>query len=163
MKLFIILMSLSTLGFGVAAAVLYTLERNYGETLLVEKRALERFQQDARNPDNKQYHTKGKTQEGTAGRELPEYLSQCARLSAITGNIEGIDAKTEPKSGYFETRSTYRLKGIAISDLVRFLARVEGGKDDVHLKRLVLSRFDYTVDVPTCSAQADFYVFSEKE
>ena len=163
MKLFIIVMSLSTLGFGIAAIVLYTLEQSYGQTLLIEKRAFDTFQREVRNPENKPYHGKLKTEAGTTtGRDLPEYLNRWARLAGIPDNtIKGTQNKTDPKGGYFET--TYTLKGVALPDLVRFLAQVEGNKDDVFLKSLTLSTFDYTGDVPACSAQAVFYVFSEKE
>jgi hypothetical protein len=162
MKLFIILMSFSTLGFGVAASVLHILERRYEETLRIEKGAFERLQRETHDPDNKQYHRSTKAQAGTTGRELPEYLSACARLAGITGNIEGTDNKTERRRDYFESRATYRLKGITLPDLVRFLARVEG-KGDIYLKSLHISKIDYGSDPRTCNAQAMFYVFSEKE
>jgi hypothetical protein len=163
MKLFIILMSLSTLGFGIAAYVLYRLERKYEEALRVEKRAFDMLQQEVHNPENEQYQGKAKTGVVTTGRELPEYLSRCARLAGIADDtIKGAQNKTDPKGGYSET--TYILKGIAFSDLLRFLALVEGDKDDVYLKTLHLLTFDYTKgDVPTCGATAVFYVSSEKE
>jgi len=162
MKLFIILMSLSTLGFGIAAYVLYRLEQDYERTLRTEKVAFDALQREVHNPENRQYHGRPRTEEKTTGRGLPEYLSRCVRLAGIPENtIASAKSTTDSKGGYFET--TYWLKEIALPDLLRFLALVEGDKDDVYLKSLVLSKFDYTVAVPTCGATAVFYVLSEKE
>lgn len=159
MRLFIILMSISTLGFFVAAIVLYTLERRYQGTILVEERALEKLQKEASDPGNIRYNGGKKSGSGTIGRELPEYLSARARLTDVADKVESSHFATDKR----ETRVDYKLNKITIPDLVRFLTRVEGDREDVYLKSLRLSTLNYGVNPPTCSAQATFCVFSEKE
>jgi len=162
LKLFIVLMTLAAVGFGVGAAYLYHSKSKYAETYEKEKKALEYIIKVAKSPENKGYWGfQPKGSGATTGAELPTYLINKAKMHGIPFKDYRTDTDPHPSKGYSETKVNVKLTEVTVEQVVRYLYNVKQGKKDIALSTLRLSNFDYEQPVPTCNATLDAIVYED--
>ncbi len=161
-KLFIVLMGLSALGFGIGAAYLYHSQKQYEGMLQTENRALEYMKKVTESPENKPFWGfEPSAANKTTGIELADYI----RRKAKSHGIKPKNSSTSPKDrhDYLETKTNLKLDSVTMEQVVRYLYNVQHGRSDVFITHLKLSRFDYDQPIPTCNAAVDFVVFEESK
>jgi hypothetical protein len=159
-KLFIILMTLSAIGFGVGAAYLYHAQSACAALVEREKNALGDMKRLVESPVNKAYWGLESGGAGrTAGAELSTFLEQRARAHGLESGGATVDRRPYESKGYVQTAVKLKLEASRLENLVRYLHKVQETKKDIFLKSLTLSYFDYTPTTPTCKATIEALVF----
>jgi hypothetical protein len=164
-KLFIVLMTLSAVGFGIGAAYLYHQETAYADLLETEDKALFDLKTLAQRPENKPYYGYvGTKASRTTSSELGEYLDNTAKIAGVRSNIIKTSLQKHPgHRDYTKTTAKMKFSAIALDQLVRYLHHVQKGKKDVFIDTIKLYRFDYKEVIPTCSADVDIVIYEKPE
>jgi hypothetical protein len=162
-RLFIVLVVLSAVGFGVGAAYLYRTQTACADQFEQESAAMSNLKRYAETSENTPYwgpESKGAGK--TTGADLKPYLSEKAKSNGIPYQRFYTKQKLFASKGYKETKVTLRTTDDAtLERIIRFLYNVQRGRKDVHIESLTLSGFDYEVLIPTCKATIEFLVFEE--
>ena len=162
LKLFIVLMVLSAVGFGVGAAYLYHHQSTWFALYETEKKAMDYIIKVAESPANKPYlgfERKGAGR--TAGADLADYLLKKARTHGVPFEDYRTDTDERKSKGYSETKVNLKLADVTMEQIIRYLFNVQQGKNDIYINTLKLSSFDYEQPIPTCNATIDIVVFEK--
>lgn len=162
-KLFLVLMALSAVGFGVGAAYLYHQQTTYAQAVEEEKRVLGYIKRLAETQENKAFWGPEPADHSvTTGDKLPAYLEKKAKYNAIPPADRTAQAKRlHPRDGYSETKVTSTFSNLTLEQIVRYLYNVQVGKNDVFITSLALRKFNYDELIATCSATVEVVVFEE--
>lgn len=164
-KLFIVLMTLSAVGFGIGAAYLYQQESAYADLLENEDKALFELKRLIQRPENKQnYGFAGDRASRTTSSELGRYLNNTAKIAGVSSNLTRAPLQTHPQHrDYKKTTVKLKFTAITVEQLVRYLHHVQEGKKDVFIEAIKLYKIDYDEQIPTCSADVDILIYEEPE
>ncbi len=164
-KLFIILMTLSAVGFGIGAIYLYQQERAYAGLVKTEDDALFELKKLAQRPENQQHYGFVSNEASkTTSSELSRYLNNTAKIAGVSSNIFKMPLNRHPAhKDYSKTTVKMKLQAINLEQLVRYLHHVQEGKKDVFIDSIKLYKFDYGEHIPTCSADVDIVIYEEPE
>lgn len=159
-KLFIILIAISSIGFGVGAAYLYHHQSAYAELVETEKKAMTYMKKLAESPENKVYW--GFERKGAGrmtGDDLASYLLRKATTQGVAIDTQNSDRDEHRE--YVQMRVTQKLSDADLEKIVRYLYNVQQGKNDIAITSIKLANFDYEQPVPTCKATLIFTVYDE--
>jgi hypothetical protein len=164
-KLFIVLMTLSAVGFGIGAVYLYQQEKAYAALIEDEDKALFELRGLAQRPENKPYFGYKSDKAGrTTSSELSGYLDDTAKIAGVNSSITKSSLQKHPgHKNYTKTTAKLKFQGIQLDQLVRYLHYVQKGKKDVFIDSIKLNKFDYEEVIPTCSADVDIVIYEEPE
>jgi hypothetical protein len=161
-KLFIVLMAISTVGFAVGAIYLRHAQSTYASLVDTEKKCLTAIKRIVENTENNEYwgfESKGASR--TTGADLAPYLIKKASTHGIPLEDYRIDDEPHAIRGYKETKANLKLADVTLEQVVRYLYNIQQGKNDIFISSLRLSNFDYEQPIPICKATVDAVVFEE--
>jgi hypothetical protein len=161
-RLFVVLIALSAVGFGVGAAYLYSTQIATSNQFEKEAKAISMLKKIAEATENKLFwgaQPKGASR--TTGADLNDYIGQKAKNNGIPMDGRNTKQKLVPSKGYKETKVTLRTQEVTLEQITRYLYNVQQGRNDVYIASLKLSSFDYEMPIPTCKATIEFLVFEE--
>jgi hypothetical protein len=159
-KLFIVLMAISAIGFGVGAAYLYRAQAACFSLVENEKKALKYIQKFVESPENQPYWGfESKQARHTTGADLEDYLLRKSRTRGIP--LDDLHSDEDTHKEYKETKANVKLADVSLDKVVRYVFYVQQGRNDIAVTSLKMSGFDYEQPQPTCSATVDVVVYEE--